>query len=683
MYKKITILLIIISIIFFTQKHIKLSFAAQETIEGKHIEDETVDSAIKAVAQENQNWECLNIVDPVHSKNVEKVEKIQLKGQCSSSNGCVAVICQGSNGAFKSEHRERLKNMEEKGLNAIRSAKKRAELAANPAYWKNELNRQKRSAGAAKINSLCTTGNASLDIAYFGKDNTNKSLKFSILGFIQDIVNKAKGLIDNVLGDSTTTNNLNYGQVDIEAELAGAGNEVTYAAYAVSKGELASGTEDTEVVEGEAKTQQQAQLESSFSFATDVEGAKQKCTRIYWDPFGRVFDSESLEPVPDAVVSILDEDKIPLPEDEVPTNNYMVGSNGLYNIMISQSGNYYLSVEPYTDHEFVSDVKLHPSYSKMYYDLYYPNTKFYEKTGELTHHDIPLKPIGEPFKTTPVVYPESLEQKKLRGFRQFNGQNSHPLATVCLKGEITGKNYACAKAEKYGFFQILINDADYPSEVLIPTATKADLNNPEAINQPVQKLSTITPTPDPFIYVDLTKVKYQPILKHIEGYIYDDQGKVIPQAEVRVMLSMTESIYYTAIADDSGFVTIYEKNLPSLDYYLEIIDPKTSKSRVITTSEYIKENKSYIDTEKINLGQGTKNNQPIINPVTGTLNEKAINTDSSSTNNLNKNNSTINNTNQQTNYGTIVLAVFIILVLVALVVGVLIYIKNNNHSFKP
>jgi len=114
---------------------------------------------------------------------------------------------------------------------------------------------------------------------------------------------------------------------------------------------------------------------------------------------------------------------------------------------------------------------------------------------------------------------------------------------------------------------------------------------------------------------------FNPLLEYIEGYAYSDSQKIIPNAKVSIILKADKSIYYQTTTDSSGFFTIYSKDLPFMDYYLKFEDPLTQVKITQTTTQFIRSNSSYLKSEDLDLMRSTKNNQPIINPATGQLNE--------------------------------------------------------------
>ena len=172
-----------------------------------------------------------------------------------------------------------------------------------------------------------------------------------------------------------------------------------------------------------------------------------------------------------------------------------------------------------------------------------------------------------------------------------------------------------------------------------------------------------------------TVIKFEPILDYVEGFSYDDSNKVVPNAKVNVRLTANNKIFYTTTSDDSGFFAIYPKNLPPYEFYLEVVDPATGKTSKQTTSEFVEMNRSYLDSEKVNLIKATKYNQKVVDPVTGKLNiiDKNYNPEPQ-----NKQEVTTNSSAKAGfNLTTLIIAGVIIL-LVVVTTGLAFYIKKSK-----
>ena len=154
----------------------------------------------------------------------------------------------------------------------------------------------------------------------------------------------------------------------------------------------------------------------------------------------------------------------------------------------------------------------------------------------------------------------------------------------------------------------------------------------------------------------------------MEGFAYDKDNKIIANAEVSIILKTDKSIYYKTTTDSRGFFTIYSKDLPFLDYYLEFIDTATKKKTIQTTFQFMKNNESYVQSEGLDMMKSTKNNQPIINPNTGQLNE--IRNE--------KGNLTPTMTAKQTVNYRLLSVMLIIILLILISIGMVFYLRKSR-----
>jgi hypothetical protein len=112
-----------------------------------------------------------------------------------------------------------------------------------------------------------------------------------------------------------------------------------------------------------------------------------KCSAVRWDPYGRVFDGQTLQPIGNIKVSLLNKEKhlVKLPGLINPTRT---DSLGIYSFLV-EPGEYYLSVEPPEGYEFTTH-NLNPDYKKYYSNIYQLNELIIEKPGKIELRDVPL-----------------------------------------------------------------------------------------------------------------------------------------------------------------------------------------------------------------------------------------------------------------------------------------------------
>lgn len=442
----------------------------------------------------------------------------------------------------------------------------------------------------------------------------------------------------------------------------------------ITTSELGTG----ENVEGDDTSQKLGQIDfTAADFELSVENLETNCTQISWDPFGRVFDAQSLEPLMDAEVTMIDEITKKPAIMSFNFNYDVTGQDGLFNILVENEGSYSLMVDPPHTHQFVSNPKLSAYWPKIYSDKYLPGDTFIEKKGVATHHDIPLQSKdGKPYtEAVALVIPGTVKHEMIGEYIVYTGRNTFPMAKICLVNEATGKQVGkCVHANNIGKFSIALPKLSVPDKKLLIKAEKVNLNDPKLYvkNQETETLHLNS------IYIpDKSASKllfFEPILSLVEGYAYDGKGAVIPGAKIEVKLAINNEVVYETKADDSGFFTIYNKDLPYLEYFIEYTDPVTGKKNVKTLSQFSSDNKSYIESNKINLVTATKNGQPVINPKTGQLNEISdINPNS-----IGKNDQPDTITKNNPINVQMMIIVLILILLLVVAAGIAFYIKKSK-----
>lgn len=233
-------------------------------------------------------------------------------------------------------------------------------------------------------------------------------------------------------------------------------------------------------IEAENQTQQVGQV--NFEFPQTQE-SDQECVGVYWDPFGRVFDAVSLEPMSGVNVSLFQSPSRRLAI--LPTNPDLTDKAGIYNILVDTEDDYYLSVTVPATHSFTENVDLNPRYGLVYSHIYSPGEVFHEKSLPQSipkdfdfgpyHHDIPLQPKGGPYRQALAeVIEDSLDQADMGSFVNYSGRVTFPMAQVCLVGKTSGV-VDCVNADKYGNFNVSVDKLSLPQEFIEVKVKKVDL----------------------------------------------------------------------------------------------------------------------------------------------------------------------------------------------------------------
>lgn len=444
--------------------------------------------------------------------------------------------------------------------------------------------------------SYCTSGNPNNDQIIFGADmsgikNCNLTLDY-------------KGITDG-----TFFSNAN-GELTVNGRINKATQYVSYVFYGFYLIPLVEQMgQGGEGVDAENKSQQLGTM--PFSTADFVsENTEKKCVDIFWDPYGRVFDSISLEPIQEVNVRLLSsinpETMFSLTRGQ--NNPETTGVNGVFNFVVPE-GIYYLRLAnlPLT-HKFISNPDLNPKYSHIYYkakdnlnSIYRPDEEIKElidtvaekRAGipDAEERDIPLDPgANSPYLSQIEFMRNTALHLGNVDASIYRGQSSHPYPIVSFvradnkqlvfEKEMTDKN------SRYGFWKVVIPNEIIPADTPLEVVLK---KNPKYFSSD----NDLATSKDGF--------RFEPILRYIKGYVADGSGRAVGGAEVSIRLKMNSAIYSTVKANQDGFIEIPSSKLPLFSYYLEIKTPDSSVKFAKNPSTFAKENEDYLVSEKINL----------------------------------------------------------------------------------
>jgi len=551
-------------------------------------------------------------------KGSKQLRAIHLTGRCEAPSGCDCLLNQMQNGAVAADRDGNLDSEFCEETAKLDSPEKVQQLAqvlgissSLMAKWapKKEMTQAEKDERNKKLRNRCQKAIREAN------DPVLAAVPVGVrkCNIVKNNIASRGSSNSNVLG-LTADGKIPYGNVDIVIQ------EDTYKHAPISFTAVGSndpvgsgGTGKTDVAKAGLHTTLKNALLGFLSNDTsvDVKGLAKDCAGISWDPYGRVFDSQTLEPIPDVIVELIDESTKQPVAMTFNLSYDVTGDDGLYNIQVEKEGIYSLTVDSLTTHTFVKNPKLHPNWKYIYSDLYYPGDIFTETQNVPTHHDIPLFLEGEPFRDAVAkIVPGTLKSEDMSGVIVYTGRTTFPMAQICLIHEKTGEKVGqCVNANNIGNFSIAMEKGDIPSSRLRVSAQKVDLTNPALFTNPseVEVLhmnSLMLPEIQSPYYFD-------PILSLVEGYAQDVGGKRIGDSVVQVRLKSNKQLFFETKADPLGFFAIYEPNLPTLEYYLEFADPKTGKRVTQSTSEFIDANKEYLETNNINLVTATKDNEPV------------------------------------------------------------------------
>lgn len=339
---------------------------------------------------------------------------------------------------------------------------------------------------------------------------------------------------------------------------------------------------------------QGGEQQGTFTFA----GALARCASIAWDPYGIVFDSQSLEPVMGIQVSLLkqrDNGQFTLAsgEDVVSILNPVTTvEDGAFEFYVP-NGTYRLGLKA-PNFIFPSIAKLNPNYSKIYSDVYHGENIV--EQGVTQHRDVPIDSKTTPYHSAvKVIDYFPLLDKETNSF-VMQGRVSHPLTTINVYGKkpsgsgfVRTKLLATYTADKVGNFKI-----DYNLNQLAATEVVGDI---EFIKPDYNNLTNSTETA-------ATKksavLSIDPIPNYLEGYAYDKNGKPLVNATVGVYLNASNKSAYETTTDQNGFYRISSEYLPAMSYGIKYITTG-GVSVPVSTSDFIAQNAKYLETQRTNL----------------------------------------------------------------------------------
>lgn len=449
---------------------------------------------------------------------------------------------------------------------------------------------------ATTSGQVCTTGNTNTDIVIYGKDNT-AGLKTSDDYQFQGIFKS-----DGVTSASAFLKSKASGDIDpLEWQSYSKGNARKFLALNFFDPNGGTGTM------GKGGEQQ-----GTFSFET--QSNLKDCVSISWDPYGRVFDSQSLEPIPEVSVELLKKRNNGVFSQLLSSemlggaieNPYSTIENGYYSFVIPD-GTYKLSAFQ-QNYIFPNDkTKLNSGYTKAYSDLY-PNNTGVEivQAGTVQHRDIPLDPIGQginyPVKLIEYFY--NLDKTSNKAF--LEGVVSHPLTNIRFysvkpQGEVSQilirhKLIKNIQADKYGKFKTEIDQSIFePTEVFGDMELeKVDLTKITALKQKAI-FKTVEAAQS-----SVSVVRFNPILNSLKGYAYDNKKNILPRANVDVYLAYSSRPYYETKTDEKGYYEISPERLPDSSYSIKY-STVIGSAQVTSTSKFIAQNNTYLEKNNINL----------------------------------------------------------------------------------
>ncbi|MEI6532423.1 MAG: carboxypeptidase-like regulatory domain-containing protein [Candidatus Roizmanbacteria bacterium] len=358
---------------------------------------------------------------------------------------------------------------------------------------------------------------------------------------------------------------------------------------------------DTAVVKDSVGALQQ----SNLAFV----GSPERCTSISWDPTGRVFDSLSLEPIPQSSIYLYKnyngEYKDAKQTEYNIANPFRTDSAGVFSFIVND-GLYRLS--PESDSKYAFDISSLSTIQKNYKLIYsniYPAERGRDiaQKGKMEQRDIPLRPINGTGNSYPLkIISLFTDVIKMNGSISYDGNVSHPFSIIRVyylksSGSTVSRGDLAyiGQTDKMGLFSFEVpgNSTD-PSQYLGEVEfEKVNLTTDFLIPTQYPKLSSTSA----FLNVSSAQnisgrvtLRHDPIPNNLQG-VAKINGKVVSNGTVQVYTDFSNVPFHTTHTNANGEFSIASDVLPSMPYKIKYISKEGIKLDISTT-QFIQENQN-------------------------------------------------------------------------------------------
>ena len=338
-------------------------------------------------------------------------------------------------------------------------------------------------------------------------------------------------------------------------------------------------------------------------------GVNTNCTTVSWDPYGRIIDSYTLEPIRDVLVSLKNTNASNVlsltknPSDPTFRNPFSTNSQGGFNFAVIP-GTYYL----YPAHpDFTFPIPDQAVYDQAvanlqildplqeYIEINKPNSKLYQNSqeaivevmGASQRRDIIMQPKNANYQGSPAELISI--QNSRQGIQQLlRGIVSHPKSII--KAMINNLEVGQTTADLKGNFELYLNEDLIPNtaenyQVTVQKVPLVDQSEPTAI-------TTSSPS-------ETQSLKLIPAV--LSGFIFNEDYQVVPNAKVEIVLTNLSAFAYTTVySDKNGFISIPYQNLPATDFFLKVY-PSNQKPFELTISQFLQLNTVYLEEAGVNM----------------------------------------------------------------------------------
>jgi|GEM_PF-1931112 len=354
------------------------------------------------------------------------------------------------------------------------------------------------------------------------------------------------------------------------------------------------------------------------------------CDTLYYDPYGRVFDAVSLEPIRGVNVSLLQKDTqtntfslaYAQRMNSVSLNPQSTFTGGNFSFLVVD-GDYQL-LPSFNGYAFAQKdgTQLAANATKIYSDIYYSDSPAIQQRGTIQHRDIPLQPIdnvGKEYDLEIIAQNQEGFVKNGKQMLRYSGSISHPFAkldvSLCSRkiGESTEtcnfhKSFNAAQGgpDNEGVFSIELDQAElknggtYQISFTKQSLISAALSRNSGFGDILVWLQSLIAPREVHAQSSKATVTYklEPIVAYIEGYAYGSDGSILPNAQVNILIPFAEVPVFITYTDKTGYYQITSDHLPKSAYSIAYIVGSKESVR-ISPSQFLTQNTEFTQLEKI------------------------------------------------------------------------------------
>lgn len=365
------------------------------------------------------------------------------------------------------------------------------------------------------------------------------------------------------------------------------------------------------------------------------------CRGVTYDPEGRAFDAISLEPIPDVDVSVkqLKEGGNRLLASDFSTdlasqtninisNPYRTSVLGYFNFLLVPENYYRLEAvrSGYTMMKKADVATIPANGARIYFNqatgrtvYFFEDTDAFYQGTTLLRYDIPLMPADGIGKSYDIkVLTRNQSQSNDGRHLIYEGQVTHPFAKLtvqtCSENPRVCNNpqvftSANGGPDEFGNFRIQLDQTLLqPGQKYEPTFERQNLATVTIAKKDI--LDRIITWMHKTVFGEVqaqesgntvTDQAIQPIVSYIEGFAYDTEGNLMPNATVGIYVDFINQPTYYTTADQNGYYKITSEYIPNDKYVIRYTDARNpNKISTITTSQFTKQNEEFITVEQIN-----------------------------------------------------------------------------------